>query len=411
MGVYLWSELSHRPGRSLGTVLGVAIGVALFIALTAMGDGFRDAARLPLAGIGADILLSRPAGGADTSAAAQVVRGIRLPFGVSTLTVDDAHRVEGIQGVGAVAAGLLLWDFASAAYQTVLGVDVTQPAVGPSQVRQSVLTGRFLEPGDRHVAVVDRHYAAFYRFKPGDTVTIGGQPFPVVGIAEVQGGNQAAAANFYIPLADAQELAQFDDKTVDQIYVRVKAASSVDQVVHDSQAALGQLSATTEQSIVQVMGGISRVSKRFAGAAALVALLGGLLLTGLALSASVAERGVEIGVMKAVGWTARDVMRHFVAEGLALALVGAAIGITVGGLATLGLGLIPVDFSGLNLGNTPLGLSSTSPAASTLTLPAHITWGPVVLALGVTCLGGALASWLVARHAAALKPAEAFRQQ
>ncbi len=410
MGIYLWSELWHRLGRSLGTVVGVAVGVALFIALTAMGNGFRDAARLPLAGIGADILLSRPAAGADTAAAAQVVRGIRLPFGVSTLTDDDARKVEGIQGVSAVAAGLLLWDFASATYQTVLGVDAAQPAVGPSQVRQFVLAGRFLEPGDRRVAVVDRHYAAFYRLKPGDTVTIGGQSFPVIGVAEAQGSNQAAAANFYIPLADAQGLAHVDGNTVDQIYVRVKAASSVDRVVQDSQAALGQLSATTEQSIVQVMGGISRVSERFAGAAALVALLGGLLLTGLALSASVTERSVEIGVMKAVGWTSHNVARYFMVEGLALALVGAAIGVVVGWTVTLGLGLIPVDLSGLNLNNTPLGLSATSAVPSTLTLPAHMAFEPVVLALGLTCLGGALASWWVARRAAALKPAEAFRE-
>jgi putative ABC transport system permease protein len=409
MKTYVIAEIWHRAGRSAATALGVAVGIALYIALTAVGTGFQEVARRPLEGVGADILLARMASGADVSASAQTMRGVRLPFGLSTLTLEEVAKEQHISGVSAAAGGLLLWDFGPSSYQTVLGVDVNEEAVGPARAREWVVAGRFLQPNERHVAVVDKHYATFFRLKPGDAVPIGGASFQVVGIAEVQEGSQAAAANFYVLLADAQALAGLNTDAINQIYVRVAQASSVEQIVQQSRATLGELSATTEQSIVQVMGGISRVSERFAGVAALVALLGGLSLTGLALSASAAERRTEIGVMKAVGWTAGNVTSHFVVEGLVLALAGALTGILVGWLVTLGLGLIPVDLGALNT-STPTGISAATAMGSQMTLPARISATVALQALGLTAVGGALASWLVARHAASLKPAEAFRQ-
>ncbi len=409
MSQYLWSELRRRAGRTLSTALGVALGVALFIALSAAGAGFQEAAQRPLAGVGADILFSRPTMGTETTAAAQTTRGVRLPFGVSTLNMGDVAKVQQIRGVDAVAGALLLWDFGATSYQTVLGVDVDQPAIGPAKARDWVVTGRFLQPGDTAQTVVDKHYAAFFSLKPGATAQIGGESFQVVGIVEVQEGSQAAAANFYVPLADAQRLAHLNADAINQLYVRVAQASTVDAVVQQSRAALGEVSATTEQSIVQVMGGIALVSQRFAGIASLVALLGGMVLTALALSASVAERRREIGVMKAVGWTAREVQRYFVVEGLALSGLGALAGVALGWLATLALGQLPLDLSALNP-NTPPGLAAAPGAATTLTLPARVALAPLALALGMAVVGGALASWLIARRAANLKPADALRQ-
>jgi putative ABC transport system permease protein len=405
---YLLFEIRNRLGRTITTVLGVAIGVALFIALTAAGQGFREAARRPLAGVGADIVLTHPAAGNETAADAQTTRGVRLPFGVSTFMLGDLGKVQKIQSVDMVAGALLLWDFGATSYQTVLGVDVNQAAVGPARASEWITAGRFLQFDDTRVAVVDQHYAAFFHLKPGGAVNIGDEPFRVIGIVQVQEGSQVAAANFYIPLADAQMLAHLTPDAINEIYVRVGQASAVDDVVQRSRAALGEVSATTEQSIVQVMGSIASVSERFASIASLVALLGGLALTGLALSASVTERRREIGVMKAVGWTLRDVRNYFIGEGLALSLLGAFIGILLGWLSTLVLGMLPIDVA-VN-SSVPQGLASASAMSSTLTLPARLTLAPVILALGAALVGGAMASWFIARRAAILKPAEALRQ-
>ena len=411
---YIWAELTHRSGRALGTLTGVALGVALYIGLTAVGAGFAEAARQPLAGIGADILISRPAG--EGGAAAQTTRGVRQPFGQALLTLDEAYTLGGISGVGEVSSGLLLWDFGPNSYQTVLGVDAagsatsagSVQAAGPAQAHEWIVDGRFFQSDERDVVVVDRHYAAFFNLQPGATQEIGGRPFTVIGILEIPGGNQAAATNFYLPLADAQSLAGLSDNQINQIYLRVDEAADVETVVAESETRLGSISAITEQSIVQVMGSVAQVSDRFAGVIAAAALLGGLILTSAALSAGINLRSAEIGVMKATGWRARDVEHLFVIEGVILSGLGVALGIFLGWLAVLSLAQIPVDLT-LAAGTTPdLG---GGPEIAAYYLPARLSLDAVLIAAAIALGGGALASYLSAHRAARLKPADALRKK
>ena len=405
MTPYLIAELRHRIGRALGTLTGVALGVALYIALIAAGDGFREAARAPLAGIGADILISRPA--MQAGATEQSTRGVRQPFGLATLTLAEANSLSDLDGVGAVSGGLLLWDFAAASYQTLLGIDLSAEGVGPTQVEDWIVSGRFFETDERDVVLVDRHYAAFFGLKPGAPVSIGGREFNVVGVVDVPSGNSAASANFYLPLADAQVLANLPADEINQIYLRVDEATQVENIVAESESRLGEISALTEQSIVQVMGGIAQVSDRFAGVAALVALLGGLLLTGVTLNSGIQLRAREIGVMKAIGWQARDVVKLFVTEGIALSLLGVLLGILLGWLSTLILGQISIDMT-LLAGTTPD--FGTGPETSPVTLPAQLSLSAVLIASFTALISGSLASWFSARRAAQLKPAEAMRE-
>lgn len=404
MVAYLLAEIQHRFGRALGSLLGVALGVALFVALTAAGRGFREAARQPLSGIGADILISRPdnAGGS----AEQTTRGIRQPFGLTSLTLKEADTLRDLDGVSAVSGGLLLWDFGANSYQTLLGVAAATGAAGPAQASEWIVNGRFFQPEETGVIVVDRHYAAFFGLAPGETMTLGERPFTVIGVIELPGGNQAAAANFYLPLADAQSLAGLAGDQINQVYVRVAAAGDTDVVVSEIERRLGDISAMTEQSIVQVMGGVAQVSDRFAGMVALAALLGGLILTGITLSAGIHLRAAEIGVMKATGWQTRDVVRLFTAEGLLISMLGAALGIGLGWLAILILGQIPVDLTVLAPTTPDLGVVA-EPAV--YTLPARLSWKLVLVAVAAVVCGGGLSALFSARRAARLKPAEVLR--
>ena len=181
MATYIFSQFLHRPARALGVIGGVALGAALFVALTALGAGFRQAAQAPLADVAADLLITRPSNG--SSAAAQRTRGPRLPFGSAPFQADEVNRIETVQGISEVAAALEIWDFGASQYQIVLGVDPGQDQVGPGRVLlEGLVSGRVFKPDEPGVAVADRHYAAIFSLKPGDTVTIGDRDFQVVGI-------------------------------------------------------------------------------------------------------------------------------------------------------------------------------------------------------------------------------------
>jgi len=409
MITYIRSQFRYRTGRALMVVAGVALGAALFVALSALGNGFRQAARAPLSGVAADLLITRPADGQGAAAPAQTTRGPRLPFGSAPLTSDEVSRIASTSGVAQVATALEVWDFGATQYQTVLGLDPTQEQVGPAHLlREGLLAGRLFQDGEQGVAVADRHYAAFYSLKPGDHVTIGGRSLQIVGIAEQRGSSQAGVANLYLPLAEAQSLVGLRPGQVNQVYARVTDASRVDTVVDALTARLGSLSVTSQESILQVMGGVARVSARFAEMAGLVGLLGGWVLAWVALSGLVAERQREIGVMKAMGWRARDVTRAFLTESLLLSLMGGLLGVALGLAAALGIGALPAPVAPLS--QTLPGLAVAAAPVSDPHLSAQVAPGTLLLALLVATSGGILAGWISAWRAAALKPSQTLRE-
>lgn len=406
MITYILSQGAVRPWPTLGAIAGVALGAALFVALVALGNGFQEAVRAPLANVAADLLITRQLIG---ESAPNNTRGLGLPFGSTPLTGDDLTNIEKTTGITAYAGGLEVWDFGTTQYQTILGLDAAQDQVGPIHaLQEGLVAGRLFKPDELGIAVADRHYAAFFSLKPGDAVTIGEESFELVGVAEQQGSSQAGVANLYIPLADAQALAGLEASQVNQVYARVADASQVESIVAEltaqdvPNAANGQLSIISQESILQVMGGVARISARFAGVAALVGMMGGWLLTWVAMAGLFSERRHEIGIMRAVGWHTRYITNLFLLESFLLSLIGGVAGIALGLIAAQMMTSLPAPT--INLAQSLPGLAAVAPQE--VHLASQVTLQTLALALFVALSGGLLQGFLSARRAAALKPSQ-----
>ncbi|HET9785167.1 MAG TPA: ABC transporter permease [Terriglobales bacterium] len=130
-----------------------------------------------------------------------------------------------------------------------------------------------------------------------------------------------------------------------------------------------------------------------------VALLVGLFLIYNTVSISVVRRRLAIATLRALGATRRSLLRLFLAEGAALALVGGALGVLLGWLiAARALALVQRTVASLYVPG-----ASAAPTAAQLA-PSDWLWG-LVLALAA----GLLAAWAPARQAAALRPATVLR--
>ncbi|MBC6445949.1 ABC transporter permease [Actinokineospora xionganensis] len=407
MNSYVWAQLRSRRRRSVAVVAGVAFGAALYVAISILGAGFQTASRAPLESVGADLVLTRPGAAAENSS----VRGIRTPDGLATFADDDLKTVEGVDRVDGASGAVQLWEFGARETVTIVGVDGAERAVGPGKLlRDDMTEGRAFSAGERGIAVADLHYARFYDLQVGSTATIGGRKFEIVGILEVANGSQAASANMFIPIDDAREIAGMAPGTVNQIHVKLSDASQTDAVVAALNGKLGQVSAITEDSMVQVFGAVGRISAKFSAIAAAIAVLGGVMLSWLALQGMVNERSREIGLLKAVGWRRRDVVRVISLEALVLSVVGAVVGIALG---TAVAGLLadiplpatqPLPMQGAGHSGMPTDDAGAT-ASDVPTLPVRIDALTLLAASAASIIAGTVAGWATAHRAAKIKAA------
>ena len=211
-----------------------------------------------------------------------------------------------------------------------------------------------------------------------------------------QGKNQAAAANLYIPLIEAQRLVNIKSQQVNQLYIRVNNASRIDAIAAELTEQLGTISVISQNSILQVMGGMARISAKFSHLAGWVGMIGGSLLAWTALAGLLAERRRDIGIMKATGWTGGDIIRFFMAEFFLMGLIGASLGLVLGLFWADLLGNLPVPNTSVT--ETLPGLTFEADALVE-TLPTTVPPGTLLLSLCVAVFNVLLTGWLSLRQA------------
>jgi putative ABC transport system permease protein len=143
----------------------------------------------------------------------------------------------------------------------------------------------------------------------------------------------------------------------------------------------------------KVSEGLSRSVQSLGDLITIIFAVGAMLGAAITMNAAIAQRRREIGVLRALGFSAPEVLWAFLLESTALALAGALLGV---GLASL---LALADFSATNYGT---GNEITFPFQPTL----GIVLRSVLAGVGVGVLGGLVPAVKAART----HPAVAMRQ-
>ncbi|MBI5605551.1 MAG: ABC transporter permease, partial [Deltaproteobacteria bacterium] len=341
---YVLNELRHHHHRTLVNILGIAIGIALFVAINAVSTAYQKAVSQPFKNLGADLVVQKPEKRSVNAAQTpQSMRGIRLPFSNQVLAPEEVRKLASIDGVGAAASSLLLWVFDRGGFQTIMGVDISQPSLGPVKVKEWLKEGRF--PEKEGEMVLEKHYAKFHHTALGGTMMIDGRPFTVVGLLEIREGSQIASANVYLSLKDAQNLLSGEAKGVNIVYLRLNNPSLLSQVKTQIARGVNGVSVTSSDSFLELMGGVSKISDQFSWLASLVALGGAIFLIIKTMLANLVARSSEIGILKAVGWTERNVQKQLMAEALLQSFAGGLVGLIAGyGISYL-LGFLSIPVS------------------------------------------------------------------
>ncbi len=294
---------------------------------------------------------------------------------------------------------------------TIGGVQLGDPTMGLVTAAQ-VSAGRFLQGGRE--ALVSATYAARKSLQVGAQIDLNGTPFTVVGLVNPQLGGQGV--DVYLPLAQLQKLSS-QKNLVNVVLVRAGDSASVAAVEKRIQSAYSQAEVASAKQVAGTISGslvdAANLSHSLGLALSIVAAAAAFLLAALLALSSVGKRVRELGTLKALGWTQRNVVRQVAAESLAQGVVGGVLGVALGVGVALLVGLFgpTLTASSTTGGGSLLGVEQAARTTSeAVSLSAPVGIGILLAGFGLALVGGLLAGAAGALRAARLRPADALRQ-
>ncbi len=179
----------------------------------------------------------------------------------------------------------------------------------------------------------------------GDTVEVGGKPFRVIGVTSPK--NSQYDGMVIIPVNTAMRVL-FGVDYVQAAYVNVKDARFLDETETEAKTLIFDRHSITDQSVKDnfvatnsrdILSTINNVlgilTVVLSGIAAISLLVGGIGIMNIML-VTVTERTKEIGLLKAIGATRRDILTQFLIESIILTVTGGLIGMSLG----IGIGYV-----------------------------------------------------------------------
>ena len=314
--------------RSFLTVLGVVIGVVAIVVLVAIAQGTNASVVSSIESMGTNML--------SVSINAKRSNPITLD-GLNELAQDEsiAHVAPYTRISGTIKAGVTTYDDGQV-IGTTQGYDAIR-GYGLSQ-------GRFITQPDLDnrifVAVLGSEAATEMFGKTdavGETFSINGYTFTVVGVLEANGSdatgsqdnqilipytlaqrlsNSTRISSFYVSAVSSEEI-YFAQAAVESYLQKIFPTTYSQYSVYNQTEMLSTLNETTA-TLTLMMGGIAAISL----------LVGGIGIMNIML-VSVSERTREIGIRKAIGASRGNILLQFLIEALVVSLMGGLLGLLI----------------------------------------------------------------------------------
>ena len=338
--------------RSFLTMFGIIWGITSVILLVGLGIGFSIDQKEHMKSLGTDIAICF--GGKTAMPSGGYAAGRNV-----TLKIDDAIAIQQLAPLVKYVSPELLHTVSEVSQWNASSRAVR--GVWPDYQKFRSLTvdqGRIMTPDDetngaRVVILGAESNRQLFTGKPAidQTITIAGYPYTVIGVipTKKQNGSYGSGPDntqLFVPLSSMERDFPPNDKgslpgDVNDIVVQPvspelheAALRQVRQVLadrhHYDPLDLDALWVWDTLDGAKFTDRIFHVMTLFFGAVALLTLaLGGIGVMNIMLVA-VSERTREIGVRKALGATARDIRRQFLAESAIITLVSGSIGLLCG---------------------------------------------------------------------------------
>ena len=331
--------------RSFLTVLGVIIGITSIMAIVSIIEGLNRGVKSQLASLGTDVLYVRPfAPGAWVGDFPDSLRRRKW------FHVEDAEAIRrscpDVEAVAPLNFTEARLRFREKESRTTFVIGSTPDYMVTNNIATSA--GRYFTEAEveRRAAVVvlgPEHVENLFphRSAVGQTLTIGGQPFTVIGETEPKGRLLGMSLDdmVIIPYTTCEKLFGPDlrmvlnakpvsperiDVAIDQIRDVLRRQRKVQYHQGDNFAVF------TDQALMDLYNSITGAFYLVMVAISSIGLMvGGIGVMNIML-VSVTERTREIGVRKAIGARQRDILWQFIVEAMTLTGTGGVVGVAAG---------------------------------------------------------------------------------
>jgi putative ABC transport system permease protein len=324
-----------RAGLSL---TGVAIGVASVVLLTSLGEGARLYVTGEFSNLGTNLLIVLP-GKTETMGVTPFVTG--APH---DLSLDDAEavarRVRPVRRLAPLTRGMATARWGERRRDvTVAGT--TADFLGVRNL--SLQVGRFLPAGEaareQRACVIGskvRRELFGARNPLGEILRLGDERFRIVGVLAPRGRSIGMDMDdmVYIPVGRAMKM--FNQSGLFRLLIEVRsheeipaAQESVRRVLQERHDGEDDVTMLTQDSVLVTFSRIlALLTTALVGIAAISLTVAGIGIMNVML-VSVSERTREIGLLKAIGVTARQVVAVFLVEAALLSTVGGLVGLAI----------------------------------------------------------------------------------
>jgi putative ABC transport system permease protein len=333
--------------RSFLTLLGVIFGVATVIVVVSLIEGFNKYVDEKIANIGTNAFSLQKFSIEDFSSIANYEQARRRNKDV---TMDDLEALRDARGGAIREVGGQEETQCELKYgtQTLYGVSLQAITANVIEIQnKDIAEGRPFtqaeEMSDRAVCfigsdVADRFFPT--RSPVGQRIKIDGRPFEVVGVAKSLGTVFGVSRDKFISvplttfmniygarrsiqlLVTSHNEAGYQD-AIDEARVVIRTRRKLKPEEKDN---FGLITPSAVNNLRErIFGTIQLVS---IGVTSISLIVGAIVIMNIML-VSVTERTKEIGVRKSLGARRTDILKQFLAESIALALSGGAIGVSV----------------------------------------------------------------------------------
>jgi putative ABC transport system permease protein len=401
--MYSWRSLRTTKLRTYLTIIGIVIGVIAMVVITSISEGVQRDINGQLSAFGTDKMFIVPsiAGSGGSAFGGSPMSGATNGK-LFQRDVDSVASVTGVKSVSSTLYGRASLEFKG---KSVTSIIFASDSVFFDQWTDYLVieNGRVFKDNERRVVVLgyDAAKSTFGKDElgVGNTLKINGKDYRVIGVMKKIGSSLSAGddSSIYIPFEDGKTefASQLSRNEVQMIGVQLAQGYNTSDVQSQIEGKLASnhkvtldqkdFMVVTSDYINNTIGTLLSTLSIFLFAITMISTFVGGIGIMNTMFMGVLERFQEIGILKAIGASERDILLIFITESGILGFLGGVFGLLLGVLMLIVLG--------------------------TFGIPYWLRYRIIIFAFVFSAIVGIIAGFIPSRQAAKLDPVDALRYE